>query len=87
MDVNQECCGVVRNSPYCPMCGRKLIINPLAELLGYLGDRLKTAQTQLRHTKQGHNAIGNADAKKANVERYERWIRAIQDVMKEKEGR
>jgi len=51
-----ECCGAKRETPFCPMCGKRLPQAPLIELLAYCQKRVEVAkkcmQTAGNHPRQ-----------------------------------
>jgi hypothetical protein len=88
-----ECCGKVRESPFCPICGKRLMNAdlPLIELLTYCRhseQRLrKTVETWNRKageetdTSFGESYARDASKLSLTVERWKRWGDALADIL------
>ena len=71
------CHGEPRDTPFCPMCGRKLAADPLADLLLDLTASMKRTQASAKklisggnpsHRRRGETLVRLADAKQAQID-------------------
>lgn len=69
-----ECCGQIRKTPFCPMCGKTAVGTDLAELRAYLATQVRAAERQWKKAKR---RVDESDAWSADEKNDNRFTRSI----------
>jgi hypothetical protein len=76
-----ECCGEVRSTPFCPMCGKSLIEHqPLFSLLAYCRTQGKKQESRTGSAQERGKDRDARDAAK-HAERWKVWGDALAELL------
>lgn len=81
------CCGQDRTTPYCPMCGKQLVLPPAEELLAYVRFMGVNAEREREKVEKARYRDGGERLKQAteNAAKWKRWADALEKLIAESE--
>jgi len=75
------CCGEPRETPYCPICGKRVSVHSVVSLLAYCRGNLKRAvRWQEKYSRSPHpkRVIAHLDT----VEKWTAWVGELEELLR-----
>ena len=78
-----KCCGCDCSTPFCPLCGKQLQVDPLRELLHYARSQVRARETDLKKKEAGIKRCPDrhwpeqAEKKRENLLKWTAWCDAL----------
>lgn len=90
-----QCCGQERCTPFCPMCGKRMVIGDAASLLVHIRKNKRVAEADVEERKQfvcnPHTADGNDMRRlvraRDRLEQWSRWEKLVEPLTAQSRGR